>query len=147
MNELFQSIAYTRFNISKKGILWAVMDEELTPSAIHFFANRFPLFLIMIEKDGITYVKKSEGRTMIYDERIQNVLKRYESRMKDNPLLKDLLENTESLWEDFYDSQYIKERKNHKLFHHFIPKYLKNIKALKKEFESLNPSKKITDYY
>ena len=98
----------------------------------------------MVEHEGKTFVKKNRF-FKIYDEPVNVVLKKYESKLK-RDVLKDFAGDVGDLWSSFYDSQYIKKRKNHRQFHHFIPKYLKNIKGLKKEFSSLNPCKKITDF-
>ena len=146
MKELYRGVQFTRFNISVKGVLWSVMDDCLSPRSIFFFAKRFPLFYIMLEHKGRTYVLKNGLRLKVYDEPVDVVLKMYEEKLPDISLLEGLCGDGQELWETFYDSQYIKSRKNHKLFHHWIPKKLKGIKGLKKEFESLNPCKKLTDY-
>ncbi len=139
-------IAYTRFNVSSKGILWTVLDEDFTPAIMNFFTNRYPLMYVMLEYKNKTFVKKKEGNLVCIDKPIIDVVKDFEAVLSEKPYLEGLTTDSTDLWSKFYDSQYIKQRKNHKLFHHFIPKYLRGVKGLRKEFESLNPTCKITSF-
>jgi hypothetical protein len=139
-------IAYTRFNISSKGILWVELDEGFSPSIINFFVNRYPLFYIMLGCRGKTFVKKKGKHLAVFNKPVKEVVKLYETELKEVPLLKDLTGDCEKLWSEFYDSQYIKQRKNHRLFHHWIPKSLKKVKGLKKEFNALRSCERITKF-
>ena len=138
-------IAYTRFKVSNKGILWAKLDEGFSPTIINFFSQRYPLFYIMVESKGVTYIKK-DGRLVAIKKTVDEVVNDYEKVLPEMKFLKGLDISSEELWNTFYDTQYIKERKNHKLFYHFIPKYLKNASGLKKEFDSLLENNKITSF-
>lgn len=146
MRSYFQSIAYTRFNISGKGVLWTKIEDGFTPEIIYFFCSRFPQFYILIEHCGKTYVKKEGESLKVSRETAEEALKRYEKALPDNDALKELAKEGQDLWSTFYDSQYIKERKNTRLFHRYIPKYLKDVKTLNKEFSALNPCRKLTDF-
>lgn len=139
-------LAHTRFNISNKGVLWTELDEGFNPCIIHFFVNRYPLFFIMLGCGSKTYVRKKGSPLKVYNKSVNEVLKEYEAVLEDFELLKDLDGSVEELWNVFYDSQYIKQRKNHRLFHHWIPKYLKNVKGLRKEFDSLRSCERITNF-
>lgn len=139
-------IAYVRFKVSSKGILWTRLEEGFTPSILNFFVERYPLLYIMLEYKSTTYVKKKGSNLARLNKPVEKVVEDYEKVLDEKPYLEGLNVNSDDLWGEFYDSQYIKQRKNHKLFHHYIPKYLKNIKGLKKEFDSLNESDKITSF-
>ena len=139
-------IAYTRFKLSTKGILWTKLDSNFSPAIINFFTDKYPLFYIMLEKDGRTFVKQKNKNLIIINKKIKQVVKDYEKILPELEFLKGLEGEGQEIWNNFYDSQYIKQRKNHKLFHHFIPKYLKNVKGLNKEFNSLLENTKITSF-
>ena len=81
-HEYYKSIQFTRFEISAKGILWAVMDDVLTPDSIRFFAKRFPLFYIMLEHKGVTYVLKKGLPLRKYDECVKKIVNRYKYMLK-----------------------------------------------------------------
>lgn len=135
-------IAYTRFEYSKKGILYAKIPDEFSPSIITHFSAKFPLFYIMLEYKGKTYVQKNNENLKIFNDKIEKVLKNYESFLPDSF---DFSKDSINDWDIFYDSQYIKQRKNTKLFHHFIPKKLKHLGILTKEFSSIDGNKKLTE--
>jgi len=135
-------IAYTRFNYSNKGILYAKIPDEFTPSIINHFSAKFPLFYIMLEHKGKTHVLKFGEEKKVFYKKIEKVLKDYELSLPDSF---EFSTNSEKEWSLFYDSQYIRQRKNTKLFHHFIPKKLEKLGILGKEFERAKGNKKITD--
>lgn len=139
-------LAHTRFKVSKKGILWTVLDEGFNPNIINFFAKRYPLFHIMLEFNGKTFVKKKNTPLITYNKKVKEVVEIYEKRLKDISFLEGLEDDAFKLWSEFYDSQYIKQRKNHKLFHQWVPKYLKKVKGLQKEFDSVRGCMKITKF-
>ncbi|VVB74176.1 Uncharacterised protein [Candidatus Tiddalikarchaeum anstoanum] len=146
IHQYYKSIQFARFNISSKGILWTRIEEEFTPHIITFFSERFPDFYIMIEHLGRTYLTRKGEPLSVYNDKVENVIRKYESLLPDNDLAKSLEVDNSELWNTFYDSQYVKERKNTRLFHKYIPKYLRSVKTLDKEFESLNPCKKLKDF-
>ena len=139
-------ISFIRFNFSKKGILWTKIVSEFSPYVVEYFSKKYPLFIIMIEHEKKTYVKKFNQTIKIYEQSVEQVLKKYELKMENIDYLCDLDKDAKELWNTFYDSQNIKERKNHRLFHHFIPKKLKNSGFLDKEFASLESSQKLTKF-
>lgn len=100
----------------------------------------------MIQHKNKTYVKKGKGTTKVHSKNVEELIKLYEQNLPNHKLLNNLSINSQELWNTFYNTQYIKQRKNHRLFHKFIPKYLKNCKGLQKEFSALNPCKKLTDF-
>ena len=133
-------LAYTRFEYSNKGIIYAKIPDEFSPKIINHFSKKFPIFYVMIEHKGKTFVLKLGEGLKIFDDKLEVVLKIYNQRL---PELFDLSCNIDELWSNFYDSQYIKQRKNTKLFHHFIPKKLEKLNVLVKEFESVNENKRL----
>lgn len=136
-------IAYTRLEYSNKGILYASIPDEFNTLIINHFSSKFPLFYIMIEHKGKTYVLKHDEQLKVHNEKLGIVLKKYESFLPDSF---DFSLDSKSAWSAFYDSQYIKQRRNVKLFNHFIPKKLKQLGILSKEFESINTSKKLNSF-
>ena len=68
--------------------------------------------------------------TKIYEtkERLEKVLTRLEEVLPENPLLKDFNIFEQDLWETFYYSQYIKERKNKRYFLRGVPKRFQDVK-------------------
>jgi hypothetical protein len=135
-------IAYTRLEYSSKEILYAKLPDEFNPLIINHFSNKFPLFYIMLEHKNKTYVLKNNENLKVYSEKVENILKKYNSFLPDSF---ELSEDSKEVWSTFYDSQYIKQRRNVKLFHHFIPKKLKNLGILNKEFESIKKNKKLNE--
>ncbi|MFA5303364.1 MAG: DUF4130 domain-containing protein [Candidatus Nanoarchaeia archaeon] len=135
-------IAYTRLEYSNKGILYAKIPNEFNPMIITHFSSKFPLFYIMLEHKGKTYVLKHDKQLKVHNEKLGIVLKNYEFNLPDSF---DFSLDSKTAWSIFYDSQYIKQRRNVKLFHHFIPKKLKQLGVLSKEFESINNNKKLNE--
>ena len=135
-------LAYARFKYSNKGIIYSKIPSEFSPGIINHFSKKFPLFYVMIEHNEKTFVLKKGEKLKIFNKKINEVLKDYESFL---PEKFEDLSCSDELWSSFYESQYIKPRKNIRLFHHFIPKKLEKLGVLKKEFETAKGNKKITD--
>lgn len=142
MIKYHQMIAYIRLNYNEKGILYSKLPDEFNPFIIYHFSQKFPLFCIMLEHKGKTYIMKHSDRLKIIDKSIENAIDEYESSLKN---AFDFSGDFEKIWGNFYDSQYIKERKNKKLFHKFIPKRLQKLGILQKEFDGLNKNKKLNE--
>jgi probable DNA metabolism protein len=128
-NDYQRSRAFIRLNISKKGIVYGKITPEhfIEDLLARWFLSRFPLFTVILESKRGTFIISKDKSLKKCRESLDSLLKEYDS-LPDNPLLKDLSDfDAGSFWDSYYQSQYIKERKNPKYFLKNIPKkYLKD---------------------
>jgi probable DNA metabolism protein len=131
--------SFLRFEISQYGILYTKIESEhnIVDTLLHFFHNRFPIFHIAIEDKNKTHIISPNKQIKIYNKNLKDTI---ELLKKELPIQKITMELTnkeseldESLWETYYDSQFIKERKNHKLMNSLMPKKYRFNKELSSE--------------
>jgi len=131
--------SFIRFEISD-GILLAKVEPEhfVEDIVIKWFKARFPLFTIVIS---------SSRGIFIFDDKfhIENSTFNMEI-LKNNDKLLSELSLVEDVWEDYYASQFIGERKNTKLFKKNIPKKYLNWQVLSTEKKSSNKNKILNLY-
>lgn len=122
---------FTRFDISPHGILFAKKDFEhdVVDIIMHFFHTRYPKFVITIESKGKTYVIDPEGIISTFNQNLKKTVQLLEKKHPINPLLKEL-NYDETLWKEYYDSQFIRERKNLKLMQKMMPLKYRDFNAV-----------------
>jgi len=118
---------FTRFNYSKHGILHTKikLEHNIIDYILRFFHNRFPLFIIAIETNKKTHVIDKNRIIKIYNQDIRTTIAKLESSLPVDPFFKNL-EIEEDLWNTYYDSQYIPQRRNLKLMDKMMPKKYRN---------------------
>lgn len=128
--------AFTRLKISEKGILYARIDPEhkVEDIVVNFFAERFPMYVIVLESRRGCFIKKKGQKLTIVRRRMELVIKKLESELADDDILGDLLDfDDQSIWKIFYSSANIMERKNKSLFQKNIPKKYHDLDGLAEE--------------
>ncbi|MBT3406861.1 DUF4130 domain-containing protein [Candidatus Woesearchaeota archaeon] len=113
---------FMRLEFSKHGILYCKteLEHKVVDMLLSFFHKRFPIFHIAIQYKDKTYVINTKGQMQIVKANMNDTIKQLERKLPLNDLLSDL-DMEESLWEDYYNSQYIKERRNVKLMNQMMP--------------------------
>jgi hypothetical protein len=101
----------------------------------------------MIESQRGTYIISPDKELTIYKENIDSLLPKFEKTMPENSILADLEEfNEDEFWEKYYDSQFIKERKNRRYFLHNIPKKFHNWESLALEKRRFEKNKSLNEF-
>lgn len=114
---------FIRFKLSKKGILYAktFIEHNIEHELLRFFHSRFPIFYVIIENKNKCFCVNNKGEINIISKPLSKVINNLEEELPDNNLLIDL-DFEENIWETYYDSQFIKERRNLKLMQKMMPK-------------------------
>lgn len=136
---------FLRFELSKSGIIYTKtnIEHNIEYDLMHFFHNRFPFFYIIIESNNKSYTADKTGVVKVTKETCKEVVNRLESTLPEHELLSEL-EFEEEIWETYYDSQFIKERRNMKLMQKMMP--LKHRDSGMIETNISKRSKKLTDF-
>ncbi|MBD3388201.1 MAG: DUF4130 domain-containing protein [Candidatus Altiarchaeales archaeon] len=136
---------FMRLERSKHGILYAKtrLEHRVADLLLSHFHNRFPTFHIAIEDGSMTYAISPSGRMTEHTLPVEEVVRRLESKLPVDPLLEGL-EFDGRLWEGFYDSQYISERRNIKLMNKMMPLKHRDKNAM--ETRKAKGGHRITDY-
>ena len=141
--------AFSRLEINKHGIVYGKIEPEhfVEDLVARWFLERFPIFTIMIESSRGTFVISKDSPLKTYKESIKTLLPSFERNLPENPLLKDLEDfNDESYWEKYYNSQFIKSRKNKRYFLHNIPKKFHNWESLKHEKKRFCGNRELSEF-
>ncbi|MFH1403404.1 MAG: DUF4130 domain-containing protein [Candidatus Altiarchaeota archaeon] len=116
--------SFMRLNLSPKGILYAKtrLEHNVIDMILEHFQNRFPTFQIAIEWEdmGKTYVIDSSGGIRSYNTGVESVVEAIGENMEENPVLEGLCFDGQ-VWGDYYNSQYIPERRNTRLMKKMMP--------------------------
>lgn len=143
-SEIHRMRGFVRFNSINDKILFGYMKPEhkIGRLVTDIFARRFQKNLIILGNDHRVWAS-------YYSD---NFYKRYEdSRSLDEIIekVKLLIESDEEvdiekIWQVYYESQYIKERENHKLFYKNMPK--KHLKSTGNNIELRLNTKTLDEY-
>lgn len=111
---------FMRFKISKHGILYTKTElaHNVVWFLLRFFKERNPMFVIVIEVNNFTYV--NDGKILKYRDNVDHVVKSLENVLPLNELLLDI-DNDDTIYREFFNSQNIKQRKNIKLMKKMMP--------------------------
>jgi probable DNA metabolism protein len=155
--EIHRLESFTRLNISKKGILYGSISPEhnVEEPVLNFFKNRFPAFIILIEskKKELCYVSKPGQKYTIIKKTLSETLVSIELDIPDNKIAHELVNNNsdinsddEDIWRTFYETQYIKERRNKRYFHKSMPRKILKGAGLATELRMSVGSKELNEY-
>lgn len=65
-----------KLNNFKNKILWNDKITFLNPTIIHYYLQRYPDFIIMLEFENETYIAKNNSNIIVIKEKIKNILKK-----------------------------------------------------------------------
>jgi probable DNA metabolism protein len=121
--DIHRAKAFTRLKVSKKGILYGELKirHKVEDLVARFFVHRFPSFIVVLESwRGCFIYGKGFEDVVFTEDSMKSVVDELEKKVN----LVSNLENvdTEKVWDEFYKSQYIPERKNLSLFSKNMPK-------------------------
>jgi hypothetical protein len=138
----------TRLNVSKHGILYAKVEpEHKTEDVIlNRFMYRFPTFVILISSPRGTFIGRREEGISFTKDSLEKVLKHFESILPVDPMLDGLEEFDESIWADFYNSQYNPRLASKKRFTKLMPKKYHKLKVLKHELRAVHKNTSLSDF-
>jgi len=148
MTELNRLTCFIRLHINKQGILYTehTPEHQIEDLIVSHFMYRFPLFHIILSSKRGTFVG-FENTILIYDEPLRKVMKKLEKQRTQNQILADIDVFDDSLWEAFYDSQTIAERRNPKRYLQNLPKRFHTLPSFKHERKRYHNSKELTNYF
>jgi len=144
-----RSRAFSRLKISKHSIVYCRIEPEhyVEDLVAKWFLSRFPMFTVMIESSRGTFVVSKDKELKIYEESIDELLPRFEKELPKNEILCELGEfNEDVFWERYYDSQFIKERKNRRYFLKNIPKKFLRWGSLGLEKDRFEKNKRLSEF-
>ncbi len=114
--------SFIRFSLSRHGILYTRthLEHNVVEQLLEHFNARYPLFHIAIEYDKKTYVISPEGKISVHGLRVEEAVRMLEAELMLDPILTEI-EFDDGLWEEYYDSQYIRQRRNTGLMKKMMP--------------------------
>ena len=127
MGEVNKLACYLRLNISPNGILFVehTPEHRVEDLVVRHFRYRFPTYTIVMGSRRGIFVGDKEGIVRL-NEPLGLVLDRLQEERGVDPILKELKETDDEIWEAFYQSQFVKQRENPRLFRRQVPgKFLK----------------------
>lgn len=133
--EAYKVRAFTRLNLSRHGILFATIEPQyhVEDLVVKWFWKRFPQFVIALEskpKRGVFLFGPGFTDVIFTKAPLKEVIEDLESRLPIKPLLGEVAEFSETIWQLYYASQYVPSRKNLKLFLKFLPRKYQKWKGL-----------------
>ncbi|MFQ6124491.1 MAG: DUF4130 domain-containing protein [Candidatus Heimdallarchaeota archaeon] len=133
--EAYKVRAFTRLNLSRHGILFAAIEPKyhVEDLVVKWFWKRFPQFVIALEsklKRGVFLFGPGFSDVIFTKAPLKEVIEDLESRLPIKPLLEEVAEFSERIWQKYYAFQYVPSRKNLKLFLKFLPRKYQKWKGL-----------------
>ena len=113
---------FLRFKVSSRRIMYAktTLEHDVSDLLLFHFHRRFPCFHIAIENDSRTHLIDPKGCVRGYEKNVEEVVALLETTLPEDELLKGM-QMEPSLWEEYYDSQCIPERRNISLMNKLMP--------------------------
>jgi probable DNA metabolism protein len=143
-SEIHRMRGFVRFNSINDKILFGYMKPEhkIGELIVDIFAKRF-------QKNMIILGNNHEAWVSYYSEKSYKKYENSKSLKETLEEIKTLIGSNQELdisriWQVYYDSQYIKERENHKLFYKNMPK--KYLKSAGNKIELRLNAKTLDDY-
>ncbi len=141
--------SFLRLKVSKHGILYAGIktDHDIEDIIVAHFVRRFPGFVIVIESQKGSFIGSRQLKEVLFvATNLDDILKKLEETLPVVESLEEFEVFDERMWETFYKSQNMKERKNMRLFLRNIPKRFHDQEGLATESYIIKHSKRITDF-
>ena len=122
MGETNRLACYLRLQINSHGILHASHTpvHQVEDLLVSHFLYRFPKYVVVLVSKRGTFVGRDHFISRS-EESVENVIGRLERELPVDPILKELKETDDEVWEAFYQSQYVKEKHNQGLFLRNVP--------------------------
>jgi probable DNA metabolism protein len=122
-------------------VLWADarIEHDILDLLLNHFRNRFPTFTIALGSKGRTLTAFPNGRVREYNLRVEDVVLRLSGVSVEGD------GEVEGLWESFYQSQLIAERRNTALMDKMMPKKYRDTDAYEKR--AVDGVMRLLDYF
>lgn len=137
---------FTRFELSKHGVLYAKVSPEhkIEDLLVRWFRFRFPLYSIAIESQRGCFV--STGQSVYKVKKpLPEVVSELEKEQEQDDILKELPLD-ENAWKIYLDSQFIKQRRNKSQFLKMVPKKFHNWNKMDSE-RNYELCRKLAEFY
>ena len=128
-----RSRAFSRLEINKHSMIHCFIEPEhyVEDLVAKWFLSRFPIFTVIVGSQRGTFVISKRKQLEVYDKSIEDLIPKFEKKLPKNEILTELGNfNEDVVWEQYYNSQMIKERKNKRYFLHNMPKKFLRWKSL-----------------
>lgn len=132
--ECHRLTCYLRLNINPHGILFAAYTplHQVEDLLVSHFLYRFPLYVIVFASKRGTFIGRD--KTVIRSqESFEKIIQQLENELPLDPILEELKDTDDEVWESFYRSQYVKEKHNQQLFSRNVPKQFLNMESFSVE--------------
>ncbi len=154
IHELFREVErckqFTRTKLNKNGILYGKIEltHSMDDFILNFFHHRFPNFIIclynQIRKE--TIVMFESGDLKKYKNSFKSILEMLSQNRSEISYFDGIDYDNETLFEEFYSSQFIKTRENRKYFKKWIPNKCMKLPGLKNGIENRFRNNQIDKY-
>lgn len=141
--------SFLRFEISPHGIFYARIkaQHDIEDMVVSHFMQRFPGMLIVISSEKGCFIGSGERPAIIcVKSALSELIPLLEESLPRLGWLEKLKDFNESMYEAFYMSQNIEERRNRKLFLRNMPKRFHSLGGLKLESYAIRKTKKLSDF-
>lgn len=143
-SEIHRMRGYVRFNNINEKILFGYMKPENKIGRLitDIFAKRFQENVIILgneKKVWVSYYSENIYHRHEESRNLSEIVEEVKSIIRNNQET-----DTKKIWEVYYNSQYIKERENHKLFYKNMPR--KHLKSTGNDIELRLNSTTLEEY-
>ncbi len=143
-SEIHRSRGFVRFNSINDTILFGYIKPEHNIGRLvaDIFARRFQKNIIILGNEHKVWVSYYSNMSYLRHETsksLNKIKEEVKSLINSNPEM-----DIEKIWQVYYESQFIKERENHKLFYKNMPK--QHLKSAGNKIESKLNSTTLDDY-
>jgi probable DNA metabolism protein len=143
-SEIHRMRGFVRFNSINDNILFGYMNPEHKIGRLitDIFAKRFQKNIVIIGNDHkvwASYYSEKSYKRYENSRSLKETLEEIQILIRSNKEL-----NISRIWQVYYDSQYIKEKENHKLFYKNMPK--KHLKSAGNNIELRLNTKTLDEY-
>ena len=143
-SEIHRMRGFVRFDSINDKILFGYMKPEhkIGRLVTDIFARRFQKNIVILGNDHniwISYYSEKSYKRYEDSRSLDEILEKVRSLIDSNGEVE-----ISKIWQVYYDSQYIKERENHKLFYKNMPK--KHLKSAGNNIELRLNTKTLDDY-
>lgn len=145
-NCLCRAKMFTRFELSKKGVLYAKIKPEhkIEDLLVRWFRFRFPLYSIAVESQRGCFVC-TDDEVYKVKKPLPEVVAELEKEHKEDEILNELPLD-ENAWKIYLDSQFIRQRRNKRQFLKMVPKKFHSWQGMDNE-RNYELCRKLDEFY
>ncbi|MHA1585601.1 MAG: DUF4130 domain-containing protein [Promethearchaeota archaeon] len=150
MREFERTKQFTRTSLNGKGVIYAkiAIEHHIEDWVLEYFHNRFPEFYICLfnTKKHQTISISEAGAISIKKSPLEQVVLEISENRPIQPYFDEIEIDNQTLYDNFYSSQFIKTRENRRYFKQMIPDKVMKLPGMKGGIEARFRSKSLDNY-